>query len=301
MPDTGVEREVLSAIGAEVVRASCKTPEEVIEVARQADALMVQWAPITAEVIQALERCQIVSRYGIGLDMIDLEAAAARGIRVVANADYCIREVAEHALALLLASARKLAPAMTAIRAGNWNKRAIMTPTRVLSEQTLGIVGLGKIGRELARLAAPLMQKVLAYDPLLTPRSDLSAPVELVGFDELLSRSDFVSLHCPLTEATRNLFNENTFRSMKRTVWLINASRGGLVDEQALYEALTSGIIGGAALDVFVREPLPKENPLLQLSNVLATPHTAWYSDRAYHLLQENTARAVVDHFLRKS
>jgi D-3-phosphoglycerate dehydrogenase len=200
MPDAGVERAVLEEIDARLVRASCKTSADVLEVGRDADALMVQWAPISAEVIQKLERCRIISRYGIGLDMIDVPAAEKRGIRVVANSEYCIREVAEHALALVLAAARKLGPAVAAIRAGNWNKRSFMKPTASLAEQTLGIVGFGRIGRQLARLATPLVSRVIAHDPFAT------GP-ELVAFDELLASSDFISLHCPLTEDTRGLFN----------------------------------------------------------------------------------------------
>jgi D-3-phosphoglycerate dehydrogenase len=165
MPDTGIESAILSEIGAEVIRASCKTAQDVIEVARDADALMVQRAPISAEVIGQLERCRIISRYGIGLDGIDVAAANARGIAVVANSDYCIREVAEHALALLLACARRLGPALAAARAGNWNKRSFMKPLVNLSGQTLGIVGFGRIGKQLAELAKPLVARVVVFDP----------------------------------------------------------------------------------------------------------------------------------------
>ena len=290
MPDTGIERSVLSEIGADLVRASCKTPSEVLAVARDADALMVQWAPITADVVAGLHRCRIISRYGIGLDMIDVAAAEARGIRVVANTEYCIREVAEHALALILACARKLGPATAAIRTGNWNKRSIMKPTAMLSEQTLGIVGYGRIGRLLAALARPLVKRVLVFDPLV------GGIPELVPFEELLFTSDFVSLHCPLNNSTRWLFDAAALGKMKASAWLINTSRGALIKEADLMEALRGSVIGGAALDVFDTEPLPPGHPLLQLPNVIATPHTAWYSDRAYHLLQENTARAVVDY-----
>jgi D-3-phosphoglycerate dehydrogenase len=293
MPDTGIERAVLSEIGAEVVRAACKTSEDVLSVARDADALLVQWAPITADVIQQLERCRVISRYGIGLDCIDVAAAEVRGIQVVANVDYCVQEVAEHTLALVLACARKLGPAMEAIKAGNWNKRSFMKPLATLSEQTLGIVGYGRIGRRLAALAAPLVNRVIAYDPVI------SGLPESTSLDELLAKADLVSLHCPLTETTRGLFNAATLSKMKPTAWLINASRGQLVDETALLDALGKGALAGAALDVFSSEPLPVSHPLLRLPNVIATPHVAWYSEKAYHLLQENTARAVVE-YLRK-
>jgi D-3-phosphoglycerate dehydrogenase len=293
MPDTGIERAVLSEIGAEVVRAACKTSEDVLSVARDADALMVQWAPITADLIRQLERCRVISRYGIGLDCIDVAAAESRGIRVIANVDYCVQEVAEHTLALVLACARRLGPAMAAIKAGNWNKRSFMKPLAALSEQTLGIVGYGRIGRRLAALAAPLVNRVIAYDPFI------SGLPESTPLDELLAGADLVSLHCPLTETTRGLFNAATLSKMKPTAWLINASRGQLVDEAALLDALGKGALAGAALDVFSSEPLPVSHPLLQLPNVIATPHVAWYSEKAYHLLQENTARAVVE-YLRK-
>jgi D-3-phosphoglycerate dehydrogenase len=291
MPDAGIEQAVLSEIDADVIRAACKTPADVLAIARDADAPMVQWAPITAEVIQQLERCRIISRYGIGLDCIDVVVAESRGIRVVANTDYCLQEVAEHTLALVLACARRLGPAMAAIRAGNWNKRTFMKPLATLPEQTLGIVGYGRIGRRLAALAAPLVKRAIAYDPFV------SGEREMTSLADLLGSADFVSLHCPLTETTRGLFNAATLRQMKPTAWLINASRGQLIEEAALLDALREGVIAGAALDVFSVEPLPTGHPLLSLSNVVATPHVAWYSERAYHLLQENTARAVVEYF----
>jgi D-3-phosphoglycerate dehydrogenase / 2-oxoglutarate reductase len=292
MPDTGIERAILAEIGAEVIRAACKTPQDVIDVARDADALMVQRAPINAEVIGHLDRCRIISRYGIGLDGIDVAAATARGIAVVANSDYCIREVAEHALALLLACARRLGPAMAAARAGNWNKRSFMKPLVNLSGQTLGIVGFGRIGRQLAELAAPLVARIVVFDPFVTA----SPHADILTFDELLSVADFISLHCPLTGGTKDLFGEQVFRKMKPTAWLINVARGQIVNEAALLKALEDGAIAGAALDVFVTEPLDTGHPLLALPNVIATPHVAWYSERAYHLLQENTARAVMDY-----
>jgi D-3-phosphoglycerate dehydrogenase len=292
MPDSGIERSILAEIGAEVVRAACKTPQDVIDAASDADALMVQKAPITAEVIGRLRQCRIISRYGIGLDGIDVEAAKARGIAVKANSDYCIREVAEHALALLLACARRLGPAMAAGKTGNWNKRSFMKPLVNLSEQTLGIVGFGRIGKQLAELARPLVTRIVVFDPFVSATLE----TEMVSFDELLAVSDFISLHCPLTEGTTGLFNERALQKMKATAWLINVARGPLVDEGALLQALADGTIAGAALDVFHTEPLSTTHPLLALPNVLATPHVAWYSERAYHLLQENTARAVVDY-----
>jgi D-3-phosphoglycerate dehydrogenase len=296
LPDTGIERAVLAELSAEVVRAACKTPEDVIAAAHDADAVMVQWAPIPAHVIERLERCRIISRYGIGVDMIDVEAAASHGIRVVANSEYCIEEVAQHALALLLGCSRKLAPAMAALKAGNWNKKKIMQPLAPLSEQTLGLVGLGRIGRLLARRAAPLVGRILAFDPYVS-QDAVPEGVWLVRFEELLRESDYISIHCPLTESTRGLFDATALRSMKPTAWLINTARAPLVDEQALVSALREGTIGGAALDVFHTEPLPVEHPLASMPNVLATPHVAWYSERALQLLQENTARAVVDYF----
>lgn len=289
MPDTGIERAVLSEIGADVIRLQLKTPDEIVAAARDADALMVQWLPITKEIIEQLEHCRVISRYGIGVDMIDVATAESHGIRVIANAEYCLEEVAEHALALTLACARKIAPAIVAIREGNWNKRSFMKPLRRLSEQTLGIVGYGRIGRQLARMASPLMQSVIAYDPFASGENIL------LPLDELLRQSDFISLHCPLTDSTRNMIDRTALGKMKSTAWLINTSRGQLVDEAALVNALQTGTIAGAALDVFAQEPVPTDHPLLSLPNVLATPHVAWYSERAYHLLQENTARAVVD------
>jgi D-3-phosphoglycerate dehydrogenase len=300
-PGHSVEEEILGEIGAEVIRADCKTAHDVITVARNADALMVGWAPITREVIEKLDHCKMISRYGTGVEMIDLEAARQRGIGVVSNSDYCIMEVASQALAFLLACSRKLHIASSALRSGYWDVIEIMAPVVPLSEQTLGIMGFGRIGRQMAELTNPLVGQIIVHDPCLPVDYALPEGLKRVSFDSLLSDSDYISIHCPLNLTTRGIFSSEAFAKMKSTAFLINVARGPVVDEEALLDALENGRITGAALDVFSQEPLSKEHPLLKRPNVLATPHVAWYSERSRYLLRANTARAVVKFFKGES
>jgi D-3-phosphoglycerate dehydrogenase len=295
-PGHSVEDEILAEIGANLVRADCKTADDVISAARDADALMVGWAPITRDVIERLDRCKIISRYGTGVEMIDMEAAKEHDVRVVANASYCVTEVASHALAFLLACSRKLHIASASLKSGIWKPVEAMAPLVPLNEQTLGIMGLGRIGQRMAELAMPLVGRIIVHDPFLQAGASLNG-AEPVSFDSLLTESDYISIHCPLNSTTRGIFASSAFDRMKRTAFLINVSRGPVVDEEALLHALRNKQICGAALDVFAEEPVPKDHPLLGMPEVLATPHVAWYSERSRYLLRANTARAVVSFF----
>ncbi len=293
-PDTTIEERVLRPLDANLILAQCRSEEEVIEAAHDADALMVQWAPITRKVIERLTRCQFISRYGIGLDMIDVQAAAEKGISVVNVPDYCIEEVAAHALTFLLTSNRKLPYLNQSMHDGGWEPHDAIRPIQGLPGQTLSVIGVGRLGRRVAELATGLGMKILGYDIL--PHQSASH-VKFVDLDTAVQEADYLSLHCPLTNDTRHIINARVLAKMKPSAYLINVARGRLVDTEALIEALSRGQIAGAALDVFEQEPLPGEHPLRKMTNVVLTPHLAWYSEQALVAAQEKTAQQVLHFF----
>ncbi len=293
-PDSDVELGVLSALDAEVAIAHCRTEDEVLAIARDADALMVQWAPITHRVIGQLTRCKFMSRYGVGVDMIDLDAARDHGIRVANVPDFCVEEVASHTLCFLLGLSRKMFWQDRLMHQGTWSVVPIIGPVNRLVGQTLGLVGVGRIGMRFAQMAAPLGLRILAYD--VRPPADLG-PVQLADLDTVLRESDFLSFHCPLTKDTHHLMNAQAFGKVKPSAFLINVSRGGVVDTAALIDALVGKKIAGAALDVFEQEPLPPDHPLVKMDNVIITPHIASYSTEAALQLRRDTAAHVVEFF----
>ncbi len=294
-PDSTPEAEVIKASGldAELVRLQARVPEELLPTVADADALMVQWVKVTPEVMDQMTKCKVISRYGIGVDMIDVAAATAHGIMVCNVPDFCIDEVSTHTLAFVLSLNRHLWQHHQHVKSGKWGGPPGGAPTR-LSCQTLGIVALGNIGREVARKASALGVKVLGYDPYVKPQLLQGLNVELVGFEELLRRSDYVSLHCPLVEETRHLIGAAQLALMKPTAYLINMARGPVVDQPALYQALAAGTIRGAALDVLEQEPPAPDDPLLKLDNVIFTPHAASWTAEAGAQLRQDTARNVV-------
>lgn len=288
-PSLAIERRILGAAGAELLVAETGTEEELIRLAPQADAILTCWRRVTAAVLAAAPRCLAVGRYGVGLDNIAVDAATARGILVTNVPDFCREEVADHALALILACARKIVPFARATRAGVWDLAAAR-PIARLRGQTLGLIGYGGVARALAAKARAIGFEIIAYTPRLT-----SGPLALSGtatnaLDELLGAADYVSIHCPLTPQTRELIDARALRQMKPTAWLINTARGAIVAEAALYKALTEGWIAGAALDVLDHEPPAPDHPLLALDNVVATPHTAFYSEASIATLQTQAA-----------
>ncbi len=293
-PDIEVESKVLAALNAEVIVGRCRTEDEVLALAQDADALMVQWAPVKRRVIEQLKHCRIISRYGVGVDMIDLDAARDHGITVTNVPDFCLEEVAAQTLSFLLSVNRKDFMQDRLLRQGTWSVVESIRPLHRLKGQTLGLVGVGRIGRRVAEVAAPLGVRILGYD--IAPPKDFPL-VRFVDFDTVLRESDYVSLHCPLIRETRHLINAAALARMKPSAFLINVSRGGVVDTQALLDALTRRQIAGAALDVFEEEPLPLEHPLRKLENVVLTPHTAAYSEESSAQLRHDTAQHVVDFF----
>lgn len=294
-PENELEAEELrqSGLDIELVRLNAKTPQELVPHVLDADALIVQWCQIPRELLGQMKRCRVISRYGIGVDMIDLAAAGEFGIPVCNTPDYCIDEVSTHTLTFLLMLNRQVLPQHLHVREGKWGP-PVPTPPARLSTQTLGVVGMGNIGRVVIQKAAPFGLKMLVYDPYLSAEAASEAGVEKVDLPELLRRSDYVSLHCPLTDETRHLISTDQFRQMKPTAYLINMARGPIVDQAALVEALTSGTIAGAALDVFEKEPPAADEPLLRLDNVIFTPHLSSWSAQSFVQLRREVAKNVV-------
>jgi D-3-phosphoglycerate dehydrogenase len=292
-PNTSVEEEVLKAANARLLVAQVGDENELLSLVPQADAILTCFKKVSAAVVRAGEKLQVIGRYGIGVDNIGVDEATRLGIPVTNVPAYCLDEVAEHALALMLACARNIPHYNQAIRVDDWALNAQRPLFRVRGK-VLGIVGFGKIGQTLAVKAASLGLKVVAY----SPRPDVDAAqrlnVELVSLDDLLKQADFVSLHVPMKPATRHLINAERLRQMKPTAFLINTARGGLIDHDALLQALQDGWIAGAGLDVFDPEHLEADHPLFALPNVIATPHVAFYSEESLAELQTKAAANVV-------
>lgn len=269
-PSVEIERAMLAEIDAELSVATGSI-DEVLGVAADADAILNTYLPWNAEAIDRLERCRIIARYGIGVDNVDLDAAAAAGIVVTNVPDYSVEEVATHALALILASLRKVVPADDLVRSGGWTVDNFR-PIHRLSTMTVGLVGYGRIARRIAAPLEALGARLVAHDPYLEPGPDLPPLMEL---DELLSEADVISLHLPLTNETRGLIDAGRIGKMKPGAILVNTSRGPLVDEAALVAALKEGRIV-AGLDVFDQEPLPADHPLRSAPNTVMTPHLGY-------------------------
>ncbi|RIK46958.1 MAG: hydroxyacid dehydrogenase [Chloroflexi bacterium] len=291
--DISVESHLLQAAGLEVVHTQTTTTPAAQAAMRQADAVMVTIQPVSAEMIAGMERCRIISRVGTGLDAIDIPAAAARGIWVTYVPDYSIDEVSTHAITLLLAQARGLAPLLDSTRRGEWDQRPAGVVQR-LSDQTLGVVGFGRIGQAAAAKGRGLGLRVIAHDDYVPENIFAAAGVERVDLATLLAESDYISLHAPLTDATRRLINARTLAQMKPSAYLINTARGPLVDEEALLAAVRGGQIAGAALDVLATEPPAPDHPLLHEPRILITPHIAWYSEAAKHDVRVRGAEEVI-------
>ena len=285
-PELTIERAVLAEIDAELIVAERQDSATLTTLARDVDAILTCWARVGEETIAAAGKCRIISRMGIGLDNIDVAAATRRGIPVTNVPDYCTHEVAEHAIALLLALARKVAFYHHESKQGRYDLQAGPALRRLVG-QTLGIVGLGRIGREVARRAAALGLKVLA-----TSRRPVACEgVTLVSFDTLVASADYVSLHVPLTTETRHLIGARQLARMKPDAYLINTSRGGLIDHVALADAISSGRLAGAALDVQEPEPPDLRQPLYRDPRVIVTPHAAFVSQESLIELRTRATR----------
>ena len=289
-PSVEIEKEILSEIYPEFILAYCNTEDEVIEAAQDADGIINQYAPITRRVIESLQRCKVIARYGVGVDNIDVEAATEHKIIVANVPDYCVDEVSTHTMALILACARGITLLNNKIEEKKWDF-TLAKPLFRTQGKTLGLFGLGRIAKKVAQKASGFGFKIIAYDPYV---SKVNGEIKLVEFSQLLSDSDFVSIHVPLTAETKYSFGENELKKMKKTAYLINTSRGPIIGEEALYKALKKRWIAGAALDVMEKEPPDWENLLPKLDNLIITPHISFYSEESYIELKTKTAEAVL-------
>ncbi|MCH8282973.1 MAG: C-terminal binding protein [Chloroflexi bacterium] len=288
-----LETKLLGEAGIDVRGRRCRSEEEVIELASQADVILNGLVPITRRILESVGRCKAVARYGVGYDNVDLEAATEQGIAVIHVPDYCAEEVSNHVMAFLLAWAKQLVPFDSAIHQGEWDHRFV-PKVQSVHQQTLGIVGVGRIGIAVADKARAFSMHVVAYDPYVPPEALAERGVESASLEEVLAQSDYVSIHAPLTPATQHLIGVEQLKAMKETAFLINTSRGPVVDEAALVQALQEGWIAGAGLDVFESEPLPADSPLRAMANVVMTPHTASQSPLATIRLRTRIAEEVV-------
>jgi D-3-phosphoglycerate dehydrogenase len=286
-----VEKKTLEGL-ADLVPLQTKKPDEFVAQAADCDALLNTYAgPITAEVMSNMPKCKIIARYGIGVDTIDLDAATAAGIIVTNNPTYCIEEVAEHTMALLLSAARKIAFYDRQVRSGRWEVPPGKPLFRVAG-RTLGLVGFGNIARQVALRAASFGMRVIYADPYIN-EGQFDAPGKKMELNALLGEADFVSLHPPLTPQTRKMISDDSLSRMKPTAVLINCARGPVVDTDALVRALDAKKIAGCALDTTDPEPLPNPHPLRERDNVILNPHVAWYSEQALVGLQAGAPSEV--------
>lgn len=291
-PNYDSERSQVKAIGGELHLAECKSAEDVAKATRDADGVLNRAAPVTASVIEAMGRCRVIARYGIGVDNVDVKAATKKGIVVANVPGYCVEEVTDHALALMLAAWRKVVSHDKAMRRGAWDI-SFRDPVYRLRGRTLGLLGLGAIARRLVEKVAGLGFRVIAFDPFVSADAARKLGVTLVDLDTLFRESDLLSVHAPATAETRHIVSGERLAEMKPTAVLVNTSRGPLVDEAALVQALKAKQIAAAALDVYEQEPPDRKGELFQLDNAIVTDHAAWYSEDSLAELQRRCAAAV--------
>jgi D-3-phosphoglycerate dehydrogenase len=297
--DVDIERAIIEQAGFELIAAQCKTEAEVIDVAHDAAAVVAQYSPISAHVIAELRDCRVIARYGTGVDIVDVDAATRHNVLVtnVPN-DWCENEVADHAMALLLAVARKISVYDRATRGGTWQWQS-GAPIHRLRGSVLGLLSFGAIARAVAARASGFGMIITAHDPFLSSEEITAAGVQGVSFDELVTQSDCLVIQAPLTAQTHHLFDEIQFRRMKPSAILINTARGPIVEDRALYRAVSEGWIAGAGLDDIEEEPAKvrdwrPDNALFGLENVVITPHAAYYSEESIGTVRRFAAEEVV-------
>lgn len=278
----------------ELIAADCRTEDEVIYTCKDADGIINQYAPLSKKVMDALENCKVITRYGVGVNTINIKAATEKGICVANVPDYCMDEVSDHALALILAWVRKVVVANDQVKKGNWDFK-VTRPIYRLRDKTLGLVGFGRIPQALAKKAKQFGFHIIAFDPYFPAVEATEKGITLVSLDTLAEQSDIISVHAPLTPATKGMLGKELFARMKKTPLIINTSRGPVIDEDALLESLKRGVVSGAALDVMTEEPINKEHPFLTMDNVILTPHVAWYSEEAEAEMRTKAAMGIMD------
>lgn len=296
--DVDVEREILEAIGAEVIALQAKSEEDLFEVAPGCAAMMNQYARIGANTISRMQKCEVIARYGVGVDIVDVDAATAKGIAVTNVRDYCTEEVADHAISMWLTLARKLPDYDRATHQGIWKWQS-GAPIYRLRGRTMGVVSFGKIGQAIAVRAKAFGVKVVVYDPFLPEETAQKHGVDLVSKDALLAQSDYLLMQAPMTPETRHFLSDAEFAAMKPGAIVVNTGRGPTIDNKALFRALTEGTLMAAGLDDPEEEPAkrlhwdPADNPLFSLPNVLVTPHAAYYSEESIRAAREGAASQV--------
>lgn len=295
-PDLSLEEAVLKPAGVQLVSLKEKCPpSQIASLVRKADAVITQFVPVTAEVINAMTRARAIVRYGIGYDNVDCAAASARGIPVCNVPDYCIDEVADHTLAFILAITRQVVPNALNVREGMWGLATPLGAMAALKHLSVGVVGFGRIGREVVSRLLAFKPRVLVFDPVVAANEIVQVgAVPAASFEELLQQSDIVSPHCPSSPRTKHLFNAAAFSKMKKGSIFINVGRGDLADSSAITEALQSGHLAGAALDVFEPEPIPEDHPIRRMTNVILASHIASASPPAVKTLRETAARIAL-------
>lgn len=300
-PNLSIEQNILNPTNCELSGHQCKTPESLIKIVRDADYVITQFAPINAQVVNSMEQAKIIVRYGIGYDNVDLNAAALKGIPVCNVPEFCTNEVADHTIGLILATTRRLIQNHLATCNNNWGLAVPLNQMQSLSKMTVGLVGFGRIGRAVAKRLIGFGSKIMVADPVISEKVIHQAGCEPVHIDNLLSKSDVISLHCPSTEETRWMINESSISKMKMGAILINVGRGDLVDPDALSSALNKGQISATGLDVFSPEPIPVDHPILKMENVILGSHIASASEHASITLRETAARTILKSINKES
>ena len=285
------EKGELERIGAELILAQAQEESDLIRSCKEADGLINQYSILSRKVLESLPKCKVISRYGVGVDSVDLKAATELGMIVANVPDYCMDEVADQTVAMILALIRKVVFFDQRVKAGVWDFREGI-PIHRIRGRTLGLIGCGRIGLEVARRVSGFGVKVIAFDPYL---AKAPAGIELKDFDSVLKESDMISVHCPLNQATRHLIGEPEFGKMEKKPIIINTSRGPIVDEEALTRALDQDLVSGAGLDVLEKEPPGSGHPLLSRSNVVLSPHISFYSVESISELKRRTAKNVAE------
>jgi D-3-phosphoglycerate dehydrogenase len=297
--DLSIERAIIEDAGFRLISAQCKSEDEVIAHGRDADGVLTQYAPIGVRAIDAFTRCRVIARYGTGVDIVDVDSATRRGIQVTnAPNDWCAEEVADHAVALWLAAARKICQYDRAVRRGEWRWQTAH-PIWRLRGRVFGLLSFGAIARSIAERVRPFGVDILAHDPFLQPAEMHGQGVRSVSFDQLVEVSDYLLVQAPLTPETRHLFDRQTLRRMKPSAIIINTARGPIIEDAALHQALTEGWIAGAALDDIEEEPAKHRdwqptNPLFKLKNAIITPHAAYYSEESIGVVRRIAAEEAV-------
>lgn len=293
-PNLTYEKKVLAHDGIELEIHQCKTEDEVIEACREADGIINLYAPISRRVIESLEKCKVITRYGVGLDTIDLDAATENGICIANVPDYGINEVSDHALALIMSLLRKISFANQTVKNDVWDVN-LTKPIRRLNTLTIGLVGFGNIPKRLAEKVKVLGMHVVVSDPYLPKEVAKDHAVELVSLEALCESADVISVHAPLTNSTKGMIGKEQFKMMKKGVYIVNTARGPVVDEEALLDALQNGTVVAAGLDVVENEPIDRNHPFIFMDNVILTPHMAGYSEESAEEMRSKTALGIID------